>query len=54
MRRASRRARSSLATEDAGGDEEGVRVAAGEGEVMTGTVRDTHALFVTAGVLCGE
>jgi len=28
--------------------------AAGEGEVMTGTVRDTHALFVTAGVLCGE
>jgi hypothetical protein len=32
-----------------------VRVeAAGEGEVMTGTVRDTHALFVTAGVLCGE
>jgi hypothetical protein len=28
--------------------------AAGEGEVMTGTVRDTHALYVTAGVLCGE
>ena len=28
--------------------------AAGEGEVMTGTIRDTHALFVTAGVLCGE
>jgi hypothetical protein len=28
--------------------------AAGEGEVMTGTVRDTHALFITAGVLCGE
>jgi len=27
---------------------------AGEGPVMTGTVRDTHALFVTAGVLCGE
>jgi hypothetical protein len=27
---------------------------AGEGEVMTGTVRDTHALFLTAGVLCGE
>jgi hypothetical protein len=27
---------------------------AGDGEVMTGTVRDTHALFVTAGVLCGE
>jgi hypothetical protein len=27
---------------------------AGEGAVMTGTVRDTHALFVTAGVLCGE
>jgi hypothetical protein len=27
---------------------------AGEGEVMTGTIRDTHALFVTAGVLCGE
>jgi hypothetical protein len=27
---------------------------AGEGEVMTGTVRDTHALFLTAGILCGE
>ena len=27
---------------------------AGEGEVLTGTVRDTHVLFVTAGVLCGE
>ncbi len=27
---------------------------AGEGPVMTGTVRDTHALFLTAGVLCGE
>jgi hypothetical protein len=27
---------------------------AGTGEVMTGTVRDTHALFLTAGVLCGE
>ena len=27
---------------------------AGDGAVMTGTVRDTHALFVTAGVLCGE
>jgi hypothetical protein len=27
---------------------------AGEGAVMTGTVRDTHALFLTAGVLCGE
>jgi hypothetical protein len=27
---------------------------AGEGDVMTGTVRDTHALFLTAGVLCGE
>ncbi len=27
---------------------------AGEGEVMTGTVRDTHVLFVTAGILCGE
>ncbi len=26
----------------------------GEGEVMRGTVRDTHALFVTAGVLCAE
>ncbi len=26
---------------------------AGEGPVMTGTVRDTHALFLTAGVLCG-
>jgi hypothetical protein len=27
---------------------------AGDGPVMTGIVRDTHALFVTAGVLCGE
>ena len=27
---------------------------AGEGDVLTGTVRDTHVLFVTAGVLCGE
>ena len=27
---------------------------AGEGPVMTGTVRDTHVLYVTAGVLCGE
>jgi hypothetical protein len=27
---------------------------AGAGEVMTGSVRDTHTLFVTAGVLCGE
>jgi hypothetical protein len=27
---------------------------AGDGPVMTGTVRDTHTLFVTAGVLCGE
>ncbi len=27
---------------------------AGEGEVMYGTVRDTHALFLTAGILCGE
>lgn len=27
---------------------------AGEGQVMTGTIRDTHAVFVTAGVLCGE
>jgi hypothetical protein len=27
---------------------------AGAGEVMTGTVRDTHALYLTAGVLCGE
>jgi len=27
---------------------------AGEGTVLTGTVRDTHALFLTAGVLCGE
>jgi hypothetical protein len=27
---------------------------AGEGPVMTGTVRDTHALFLAAGVLCGE
>lgn len=32
-----------------------VRVeSAGDGEVMRGTVRDTHALFLTAGVLCGE
>jgi hypothetical protein len=27
---------------------------AGEGTVYTGTVRDTHALFLTAGVLCGD
>lgn len=27
---------------------------AGEGQVLTGTVRETHALFLTAGVLCGE
>ena len=27
---------------------------AGEGTVMFGTVRDTHRLFVTAGVLCAE
>jgi hypothetical protein len=27
---------------------------AGHGTVMTGTVRDTHVLFLTAGVLCGE
>lgn len=27
---------------------------AGEGSVMFGTVRDTHRLFLTAGVLCSE
>jgi len=27
---------------------------AGEGQVWAGTVRDTHALFLTAGVLCAE
>lgn len=27
---------------------------AGTGQVLTGTVRDTHKLFLTAGVLCGE
>jgi hypothetical protein len=27
---------------------------AGEGTVLTGTVRDTHVLYLTAGVLCGE
>jgi hypothetical protein len=27
---------------------------AGTGRVFTGTVRDTHALFLTAGVLCAE
>ncbi len=27
---------------------------AGEGPVFTGTVHETHVLFVTAGVLCGE
>jgi hypothetical protein len=27
---------------------------AGTGPVMFGTVRDTHRLFLTAGVLCGE
>ncbi len=34
----------------------GVRAieAAGEGPVWAGTVRDTHALFLTAGVLCAE
>jgi hypothetical protein len=34
----------------------GVRAveAAGEGQVWAGTVRDTHALFLTAGVLCAE
>ena len=26
----------------------------GERQVLTGTVRDTHVLFLTAGVLCGE
>ena len=28
--------------------------AAGEGQVFAGTIRDTHALFLTAGVLCAE
>jgi hypothetical protein len=28
--------------------------AAGEGQVWAGTVRDTHALFLTAGILCAE
>ena len=34
----------------------GVRAveAAGEGQVWSGTVRDTHAHFLTAGVLCAE
>ncbi len=27
---------------------------AGEGQVWAGTVRETHRLFLTAGVLCGE
>jgi intein/homing endonuclease len=27
---------------------------AGHGTVMRGTVRDTHVLYLTAGVLCGE
>jgi hypothetical protein len=27
---------------------------AGEGQVWAGTVRETHALFLTAGVLCAE
>jgi hypothetical protein len=27
---------------------------AGEGSVMSGSVRDTHRMFLTAGVLCGE
>lgn len=27
---------------------------AGPGDVMTGVVRDAHALFLTAGILCGE
>ena len=27
---------------------------AGQGEVFAGTIRDTHVLFLTAGVLCAE
>jgi len=27
---------------------------AGDGQVFTGTVRDTHTLFLTAGILCSE
>jgi len=27
---------------------------AGEGQAWSGTIRDTHAFFLTAGVLCGE
>jgi hypothetical protein len=27
---------------------------AGTGQVLSGTVRETHTLFLTAGVLCGE
>jgi hypothetical protein len=27
---------------------------AADGEVLTGTVRDAHRLFLTAGILCGE
>jgi hypothetical protein len=39
-----------------GGPEVAVRAveAAGEGPVLFGTVRETHALFLTAGVLCSE
>jgi hypothetical protein len=41
---------------DATGPHVAVRAveAAGEGQVFTGTVHETHVLFVTAGVLCGE
>jgi hypothetical protein len=39
-----------------GGPGLGVRAVepAGQGEVFAGTVRETHVLFLTAGVLCAE
>lgn len=44
-----------LAGAGLGGPMRVVRIeSAGDGEVMRGTVRETHALFVTAGILCGE
>jgi hypothetical protein len=44
------------AAPDAAGPHVAVRAveAAGEGQVFSGTVHETHTLFVTAGVLCGE
>lgn len=47
-----------VSTADAAPSAWGVHVVrvepAGEGSVMSGSVRDTHRMFLTAGVLCGE